>query len=232
MFSKKKTDFILKQNFINKRLHGIYNDVDKNAMQQYALGRAVMLFRRFVIPGFNRRFETMRYNQEGQVITEGNYRTLFRYLISDLKTLKFNTIKEWKNLPTRDKANIIRSLTEVVYAIGLSILGAFLANLAHDDEENYALNMAAYNVNRLYSELLFYSNPGEFLKILKSPSAAVNTIDRTMTALNPIAWFDEIETGKNAGSVRGAVALEKLVPIYSVYERLKDPSDQLQFILQ
>jgi hypothetical protein len=38
-------------------------------MQKTALGRMAMLFRKFMVPAFNRRFERLRFNEEGEVFT-------------------------------------------------------------------------------------------------------------------------------------------------------------------
>ena len=42
---------------VYQRLHGIYNQKDRNAIQQYAAGRWVMQFRKWMPSGFQRRFE-------------------------------------------------------------------------------------------------------------------------------------------------------------------------------
>src|SRR5690606_34102432 len=97
--------FINLQNGINKRLDGIYNDVDKTALHYRALGRTVMLFRRFIIPGWNRRWEEKKFNYELMSWTEGAYITGFKFIFKDLKEHQFNLSKAFKDLPAYKRQN-------------------------------------------------------------------------------------------------------------------------------
>ena len=74
------TKFTLKSKAINQRMHGIYNQADKNAVQKLALGRLAFMFRKWIIPSLNRRFESTKYNMELESEVEGYYRTLGRFL--------------------------------------------------------------------------------------------------------------------------------------------------------
>ena len=51
------SDITYKVAKINQSLHGIYNNADKNAMQRYALGRLAFIFRKWMVPHYNRRFK-------------------------------------------------------------------------------------------------------------------------------------------------------------------------------
>lgn len=224
--------FINRQNFLNKRLHGIYNDVDKSAIQQYALGRMAIMFRKFIKPGWNRRFAKLTYNEEGEIYTEGNYNTTFRFmkgLAKDLAQAKFSLIKNFDNLNQGEKANVLRSLTEVAYMIAAVTLGAVLSNLADDDEDNWALNLAAYEAYRLYSELRFFSSINEFQRILKSPSATVYQFDKINRFLQVWNWSDEYKRGKYEGLTHFERGLVELTPLIGTYYNFRTPEEQLRF---
>jgi len=224
--------FINLQNGINKRLDGIYNDVDKTALHYRALGRTVMLFRRFIIPGWNRRWEEKKFNYELMSWTEGAYITGFKFIFKDLKEHQFNLSKAFKDLPAYKRQNVLRAAFDGLYMVGISILATFMTKLADDDDDVWALNLAAYQVNRLYTELTFFWNPNEAIKILKSPAAGVNTFQRVIDLFDILNWLDKVETGKNAGETRLQVTLEKLIPLYNTIDKARNPKEQLTWITQ
>ena len=52
-----------------------------------------LLFRKFIVPGFNRRFEDKRFDYDSNMQTEGYYRSAFRLFIKlgqELKAGKFD----------------------------------------------------------------------------------------------------------------------------------------------
>jgi len=116
--------------------------------------------------------------------------------------------------------------------VGISILATFMTKLADDDDDVWALNLAAYQVNRLYTELTFFWNPNEAIKILKSPAAGVNTFQRIIDLFDILNWLDKVETGKNAGETRLQVTLEKLIPLYNTIDKARNPKEQLTWITQ
>lgn len=234
--------FKRKQNFVNKRLHGIYNIADRAAMQKYALGRLGIMFRKFIKPGINRRFEKLKYNYEGQVWTEGYYNTTWRFmrnLSKELFHLKTELPKIWKELHAIEKANLTRSLTDVIYMITAMTLATILTNLAGDDDD-WALNMLAYQVRRLQTELMFYVPiPGlglnETLQIIKSPAAAVSTLDQIDNLLDitkVFKQFDTIEKGKYKGWTRGMKNIVAITPTADTWMDLLSPEDKLIYFMQ
>lgn len=224
--------FINRQNFINKRLHGIYNDVDKSAIQAGALGRLVIMFRKFIKPGWNRRFAKLTYNEEGEIYTEGYYATLGRFISNmykELKEGKFSLIKNWGNLETYEKRNFLRLATEWAYTIAAITAAGILTQLADDDDDNYMLNLAAYESYRMYSEMRFFTSFTEMWRIVKSPSAAVYQVDKISRFLQIWNWGDEVKRGKYKGLNRFEVGLLELVPFAGTYTNFRTPEEQLRF---
>jgi hypothetical protein len=224
--------FMNRQNFMNKRLHGIYNDIDKSALQQYALGRLVLLFRKFIIPGWNRRYSKMTYNEEGEAFTEGYYRTLFRFLglvDRELGEAKFSITKNWNNLTDADKANFHRLLTEWAFLIASVVVGSVLTKFAEDDEENYVLNLAAYEAYRTYSEIRFFTSITEAWRIVKSPAASVYKIDTLIKFIEVWNWGEEVERGKYKGMSKFEVGLINNIPLGGTIINIMTPEEQLKF---
>ena len=76
---------------IASRMHGEYSQIGRIALQRMALGRMVYMFRKFVVPGWKRRWEfskrknedgsrAFKYNEVGEFFTEGAYITTGRFL--------------------------------------------------------------------------------------------------------------------------------------------------------
>jgi len=228
--------FIRRQNFINKRLHGIYNDVDKGAMQQYAAMRLVMMFRKFMRPGYNRRWRKLDYSFEGQAETEGYYRTFGRFagsLIKDLKRGEFLLKAHWEQMSPTERFNIMRTLGEIGFL--LALMGAMIAlnSLGDDDDDNWFVNMFAYQVFRYQSELLFFIDPRQTMTLLKSPAAAVDQanklIDFTFLLFKPGYAMEEISKGKWAGYSRLEKASIGTIPLAKTITDWAHPSDKLVF---
>jgi len=73
---------------LNQRMYGIYNKIDRSAVQRLALGRMAVMFRKYMIPSLNRRFAKAAYNQDLQAWTEGYYNTTGKFLVTLAKDLR------------------------------------------------------------------------------------------------------------------------------------------------
>lgn len=187
--------FSRKVTAINQRMHGIYNLADSSAIQYLALGRMAIMFRKWIKPSINRRFSNVEYNMDLESWTEGYYRTTGRFLTQlakDLRQTQFDLGSRWEELTKTEKSNIIRAITEVVHY--LAILAA-KALINWDDDDSYQKKLLEYQTRRLQTEIgvLIPGKPmlDEGLKILKSPAAAIQTIQSTLDLvglLNPMNY--------------------------------------------
>lgn len=177
--------FMEKVHGINKRLHGVYNDFDYVYAQRFGLGRLMIMFRKFAPPGFKRRFKRLGFNNETGMIDEGMYNTWMNELVRK----RGNLIKMLfldKELTPVQKANIRRTNAEITLML---LSGMAIAMLAGEDgdDDGYLANFSEYLAKRLQSELMFYVNPPDFLRILSSPSAATTTIEAAWKAIDQTA---------------------------------------------
>lgn len=242
-----KNQFILKMQSVNQRLHGIYNINDRNAIQKSALGRAGMIFRKWMPTGIHRRFERKYRNYMIGDEVEGMYRTSGRFMLQLVKEIKEGQFTfasagdAFDKLSPMEKANIKRSMVEVGYFLTAVIAGGMLAALAGDDDDNWALNMLAYQVNRFSTELGIFIpvwNIKEATKILKSPSAAVdqfeNLLDITRTInpwwfYNDDPFFSEYKAGRNKGDLKLGVWAKRQIPMVDTIEDVFYPEERLRF---
>lgn len=241
-------EFKLKAKAVNQRLHGIYNVTDRAAAQKKAIGRLGMLYRKWLKPGFNRRFENHYYNWSLGQDVEGGYITTFNFFKQLKEELKadqytFAAAKEvFNELPDWKKANIRRTFVEVGYFLVATGLGGILAGLAGDDDDNWALNMTAYQLSRLSTEIGIFV-PGwqmtEVMKIVKSPSAAVNTIDSLLgivDTINPSPFNDDpffsvYKSGRRKGELKLGVWTKKQVPFANNIEMFFYPEERLKYFV-
>lgn len=197
--------FSRKSAAINQRMHGIYNKADRSAVQRLSIGRMGIMFRKWVKPSLNRRFKSASYNMDLQAWTEGYYVTTGRFLLQlarELRKSQFDIASDWKNLSRTEKANIKRAVTEVAHYLAvITVLGL----IDWDDKDNrpWLTKMVEYQLRRLKTEtgVLIPGKPmvDEGLKIMKSPAAAIQTIQSTLDLIgliNPMNY--EVFAGEDA----------------------------------
>ena len=230
------TKFILKQHFMNKRLHGIYNEIDRSAIQKYAVGRLAVMFRKFMYPGIHRRFQELSYNEESEAFTEGIYRSSLGFmnqLRKDMFKGMYLAKANWGLLTDTERTNFIRTATEVAYMIGATLLANILRGIDMDDDDAWGVNMLAYQVNRMITELRFYSSSREGLKIVKSPAAAINQWQKIGhmldTMATPKAWTTELQSGKYEGMTKVNRSLMEVAPLAKTLSDIMHPADKLMY---
>lgn len=181
------------------RLHGAYSDLERVAIQQNAITSMAYMFRKFIVPGFRRRWGARRYEERTEEFVEGNYRTTLRFANNLIKSLRVKKAlmlsREWALMSDMEKANIIRSISEIVALIIVTVLASVAVKFAGDDDKEGDLmwNFIAYQTLRLKSELLFFSSPTQTMKILRSPAASITIVENTLKLLTQLTgpgWED------------------------------------------
>ena len=180
---------------VYQRLHGIYNQKDRNAIQQYAAGRWVMQLRKWMPSGFQRRFEGIEklwydkksefkgpeWNERLQSYVEGNYITMLRFVNQlkwDIAKLKMYTIKEkWNELDTWQQQNVKRTIGEVAGFLVLITLSGLIRSGDEDEEKGYVYYQSLYTLHRMKQELLFFSWVPETFNVLKAPAASITSLE-------------------------------------------------------
>lgn len=230
--------FMRKTGSINNSLNGIYNDIDKSALQKYALGRLVLMFRKFIRPGVNRRFRKINYNYLTQSDTEGYYRTTARFIAQlgkDIKEGQFSLAKNWDKLSTMEKANLMRSVAEAAHVLAAMVLGAILTSFDLDDDD-WEANMIAYQAKRLVTELSFYINPVEMLRIFQSPAPALNQLEKVTSFIGtlgqPWNWGEELTRGKYKGYSKIHRQSLEVIPLYATLTDITTPEEKLRFFVR
>lgn len=149
-----EADFENKVVGVNHKLHGIYNKSDRSIFQQQFYGRAVMQFRKYYIPGLNKRFgrtfgkstysERLGREEEGMYVSTFNFLTkpvkdawnlqkdsenkeyikFFLDTLASYKDFFGNANIYWHTLTQGQKANVMKTATE--YLTFLAIYATWL----------------------------------------------------------------------------------------------------------
>ncbi len=217
------------QDRINNKLHGVYNNVDKNTLQQFALGRLAIMFRKFLTPTLRRKFGKAKFNEDMGETEEGYYFALLRFMGYQKEQLNMTRsqllgLTSKDNLTAEDEMqinNLRRSLVELGTFLGLLVLTSFILDDLEPDDDDWALNMFIYQTNRLYTEVAAFTPTPfigkEFLTILSSPAAAVNQLEAVSKLFNHVidsdSWTEEIDRGSYEGFTPVQKSVLQLTPM-------------------
>ena len=223
-------------------LNGQYNDEMRSAFQRLVVGEVVMTLRKWLLRGVNKRYRGFTkvwdrrdelsdddkfYSQSKKQFVEGHYTTTVRFILSnfirDFKDLKASILKEkWEELTMHEKANIKRTVFEASMTVFLWLGYTALSNLADDDEDYISI----YYTRRLYSELSFYVNGNESMKILKSPAASLGLLGAAINLMGRVisinSWDERYVQGPRKGDLKFTKDIERLFPIIDKYHLLFD----------
>jgi len=222
------------QHAINRALNGNYGPY-ATAIQKYAIGRAAIMFRKWMKPAWDRRFQSNRYDELKEADTEGYYRSVGRFIAQlkiDLQKAQFSLPKAWSSLTMQDKANFKRAMYEVTYLLAVATLIGIISSLKGDDDD-WLANMGAYQANRLFTELgALIPGPTmitEGLRLLENPLANVTPIRDWIQFLQFWDWGEVIERGKWKDSTKFERSLYKIVPLGKTLKDIGYPEEKLVF---
>ena len=157
-------------------MHGNYSPEWKVALQRNGYLKLALMFRKWIVPSWRKRWDTMYYDNVMQTYKEGYYRTggayasnmvkrFFYKLTDESKAAEIAITTDWNNLTELERQNIKRFGTEVSIFVTLCILYSVLKNWA-DDEDSVFIDNLAYQAYRLRTDMGFYVNPRDMMKII------------------------------------------------------------------
>lgn len=232
-------------NGVNEKLQGNFSAEDKAQIQRVWWGKLAIMYRKHIAPGLQRRFGKANINYGTGTLDEGSYSTTARIIydfyndvLVDVKELGYmEALNIWKeNITEQDRQNIRRAITE----IGLGLIMFFIVGaIGGDDDEvsknTYAENLLALEARRLQSELWFYANPLETIRIMRSPAVAMSTIESLVkfgTGLVFIWGEEDVykrDTGiHKKGDSKDWARFKKLVPGVKAFEATQTPEEMMK----
>jgi hypothetical protein len=225
------------------QMHGEYSELGRTAMQTYSIGRMGIMFRKFIVPGWDRRYSKEYVNNISGLTEEGMYITTGRFisnLCKDLKILRWSLVSgEWNNLLDREKANVIKTIAEVSIMLSSLLLANILLGMRdNDDDDNWTLSFLAYQAARFRSEMWFFTDPSQTMKLLRSPAAVMSMLENTIKFTGQLTYpmfSGEWEFAKyERGPWKGHYKIEKImldyIPVAKQVYRTKDVDEFISFL--
>lgn len=218
------------------RLFGIYNQYDKAIIDQFALGRLVMLYRGWMRPMWLARFGKVQLDMDLGMETEGYFMTTGRFMLAvmkDMRHFQFNILSHWHELSAYEKSNVIRSAKEIGIYVALSILAACFFGSDADDssKDSWFLSMLTYSLLRLKSDMgTMIPSPqivDEASNVISSPFGAYSLVSNILglfKLFNPSSYEEEINAGPYAGFTKAEAAILKVTPGGPQAVKIVDPS--------
>tara|TARA_E500000318_G_scaffold53851_3_gene50159 strand:- start:2812 stop:6678 length:3867 start_codon:yes stop_codon:yes gene_type:complete len=197
--------FAAKLNGLVKRTNQLKGQFDKTILERQNATRPMMLFRKFLVPAYRKRFghKAGGYHVDVELgdITEGYYTTMFRsFGAAGRLFVKGKVAESIRTLVGRggtqgkvERANMIRAAHEQAYLTLLKILTGALGAMMDDDDEydNYATHFLIYQGYRLQTELNAFRDPNELFRLMENPTAAskfLKDLGDVATSSNALLW--------------------------------------------
>lgn len=230
---------------ILRKMHGNYASYSKVALQQYSVGKLVLMFRKWIWTTGKRRWAKEYYDEYGQTFSKGYYRDggayyynkirgFFERFIDEAKALEYAEKADWDTMTEAEKANVKRFTTEICLFMALTVMGMLLNEYKPDDDDSVmaqVFNNLDYQIFRLSTDMTFYISPASFMKIVQSPlpsSSVLKNVSNFIEALfTPTARFEK-------GDWKGELKIKKramdLIPLVRQIYRLRNIEDEKQLL--
>jgi hypothetical protein len=239
---------------LSSDLHGQYDANMQSMAQRTVWGKLVYQLRKWLLRGVDRRWrgvstattkqeklktEDKYYSEDIREFEEGTYTTAIRFLSNlkkageDYKLSLLST--RFQELTDREQANIRKTVTEFsIYAMSF-IAADLLLSLGEDEPDEDAKNLIfvnAYLMKRLSSEIGFYWNPAESLRIMKSPAASISMLEKSLKFIGQLTSpTEEYKTGNRKGQYKITKRTEDLIPLIRHFnDRYENIGESLSFL--
>lgn len=146
---------------MNQRMHGVYDNFSKEFAQRHFAGRLAFMYRKYLIPGFKKRFKGLGYDSQLQGFTEGTYVTFYKNLFFNTGEL-LSVLNPFSsgdtNLTKFEQANIRRTAMEyaLIGVLGIIIKAVTSMMESADDDEKKKYAAVLLFATRLQTELNQY----------------------------------------------------------------------------
>jgi len=249
---KVRLDKIIKMN------HGNYDPDAPLSIKRHMWGRALVQFKTWALQGFAERFMDELPDIQLGITRKGRYRSYASYyktmqengtgwipatfnitkqLLRKAAFGKYNTqFDEIQGLSEVDAANMRKNMTEIMTLISITVL-TLLIKAAFVDDDDKDLKYIAYfwinQLNRLNTDMSFYTSPLAFEKLQQNTIPAFSLVTDTQKALiaswNLISGGQDIlKQGPNKGQSKAARAINRVIPSpISAFQRLQSSGESI-----
>ena len=226
-------------------MHGQYTtDIQAHA-QRFVLGKMGFFLRKWMIKLTLRRWRGVKnslkaannadaemfYDRDQKSNTEGYYVSALRFISQIAKDVKQDGLKmalgktqdgsSWSRLSSKQKAGVRKTVVDVAM---MTIVIQALKALGDDDDDDRVL--AKYLLRRQQSELTFFINPMEAMKLAMTPTAAMGNLKNISRLLWQLTTdpSGRYKSGWKKDQLKAIYMIKKLFPKIKTLEELKDAS--------
>ena len=230
---------------VNQDMHGIYNEDDKNMLQQKALGSLLIMYRKHIAPNYMKRYKNEWYDFDLDRITTGYQRELpklfldfFRKATDPVTGDKKWAIKTWSK---HDRANFIRNAAQALNWLEINLLISILETGIDDNDDDLwykLLLISAYRAkteNSQFEPLAIFAKHNileEWVRLIEQPVVGTNIIKNFVELFrltDPEVWEHKMESGPYKGKLEAEKILFNCLPIVKQLHQHSDPDELLKF---
>lgn len=222
-------------------MHGNYSAEWKVALQRNGYLKLALMFRKWIVPSWRKRWDCMYYDNVTQSYKEGYYRTGLTYsynkvkkffykLTDESKAAEIAITADWHNLTEMEKQNVRRFATEVTITLALLVLYNILKGYADDEDDKFIDNLA-YQAYRLRLDMGFYYDFTATMKIVQSPFPSTSSVRSFANLFESI--FDptaKYERGPWKGHYKVEKRVYDLLPVVRQLYRARDIENEYNIL--
>jgi len=250
---KVRLDKVIKMN------HGNYDPDAHIALKDHMWGRALTQFKTWALQGFAERFMGEMEDIQLGYTRKGRYRSYASYykqqsangtgwipstfnltyqLLRKMTFGKYNTeFDQIEGLSDVDAANMRKNLTEIMLVLAITTLALMIKAAWGDDDDKEAKYIAYFwinQLNRLNTDMGFYTSPLAFERLNQNTIPAFSLITDTHKAV-VASWnfiidpdSDILQSGPNKGKSKAWRAINRVVPTpLNAYNRLSSAGETI-----
>lgn len=224
---------------LSAKADGVLNDLDRAYVHANAFTQMVFMHRNFMIINIQDRVTKAKgFNYQTGVMDEALYRTatrvIWEYLKMSVEAIKALDFEALKKLPVKDesdRANINKLITEFAMMACYWIMTQLMDKEADDEDSTWLTQHIAYMAKRHYFEVHAQYDPTDLVNIIKSPSAAMGTLNQIgflLDILEPtalLAWDENQGRVINRGPYKGKTRYEQALWKASPFKHLIEATD-------
>lgn len=183
---------------IQKKTNQLKGQFDRSMAERRAVGKVVMLFRKYFLPGFRRRFGHgglgdlgyLHVDTESGTVSQGMYYNFASFIKEQATGLLNGNPGVWQQLSKEEKANVKRTTMELFFGALSFYLYSLMKGLAadaDDEDEKGRYMFWAYQFRRLNTELAQFRSE-EIFTTFQAPTAAVRPLKNTIDLVSHIVY--------------------------------------------
>lgn len=222
-------------------MHGNYSPEWKVALQRNGYLKLALMFRKWIVPSWRKRWDGMYYDNVTQSYKEGYYWTgitftankvkqFFYKLTDESKAAEIAITADWHNLTEMEKQNVRRFGTEASIFVTLCVLYSLLKTWA-DDEDSVFIDNLAYQAYRLRTDMGFYTRPRDMMKIIQSPFPSTSAIKSVSNLFDSVLHpLDKYERGPWKDHYKIEKRIYDMTPIVRQLYRARDIENEYNIL--